>query len=129
MVRSDKSDPAPDLSLWDRIIADCGVTPVGVGERVASRTSMTQEELAGLLDHNLGKISGMDVASGAMLKGLILELQRDGRGTYMRLGDPLPGGHSVPYEFVQGDRAAIGRTARALGFKSVTETSLEALGG
>ena len=30
MVRTDKSDPLPDRSLWDRISADCGVTPVAI---------------------------------------------------------------------------------------------------
>lgn len=128
MVREDKSDPAPVQALWDRIITVCGVTPTTIGGPVAaSEGAMATETLDQLFEHNIQQLDQMNVAAGSMVKGLLLELERGDRKTYIRLRNPAPGGHTVDYEFVQGDRSLVGRIARALGFKSVTDSRLEVL--
>lgn len=90
---------------------------------------MTDQEIEQLFNQNVEQINQMNVAAGSMVKGLIMELERGARKTYIRLGKPTPGGHRVEYEFVQGDRTLVGRVARALGFKTVTESVLEVRGG
>lgn len=130
MVRKDKSDPLPDKSLWDRIINECGVTPIEVGAsnpRVGGK--MTDQEIEALFEHNAQQIDQMNVSAGSVVSALISELERNGRNTYIRLRNPAPRGHTVNYEFVQGGKALIARAARALGFKSVTDSQLEVHGG
>ena len=130
MVRQDKSDPAPDQSLWDRIINQCRVTAVPVGAPpAAAGGTMTSPEIEQLFNQNVAQINQMNVAAGSMIKGLIMELERGDRKTYIRLRHPTPGGHKVEYDFVQGDRTLVGRIARALGFKTVTDSLLEVRGG
>ena len=125
MVRKDKSDPAPVRSLWDRITIDGGAAPASIGTPSTKEGTMTEEEIDQLFEHNVQQINTMNVSAGSMVKGLIMELERDDRRTYIRLINPIPGGHAVDYEFVQGDRSLVGRIARALGFKTVTDTRLE----
>ena len=86
---------------------------------------MNQAEIEELFQHNVQQIDRMNVAAGSMVKGLIMELERKNRGTYIRLRNPAPGGHTVEYDFVSGDRSLVGRVARALGFRSVTDSLLE----
>lgn len=123
MVREDKSDPAPVQQLWDRIVAACGVQPVTVGQ--PAERAMTAAEISQLFEDNVRQIDAMHVAAGSMVKGLIMELAKDQRATYIRLRDAAPGGHTVRYDFVQGQRDLVGRVARALGFKAVTDSTLE----
>jgi hypothetical protein len=78
-----------------------------------------------LFEHNIQQINLMRVAAGSMVKGLIMELERAGRDTYIRLRDPVPNGHAVSYDFVRGDRSLVGRIGRSLGFAKVTEDRLE----
>jgi hypothetical protein len=125
MVRKDKSDPAPVRSLWDRITTDCGVTPASIGTPSTREDAMTEEEVDQLFEHNVQQINQMNVSAGSMVKGLLMELERGDRKTYIRLTNPVPNGHAVDYEFVQGDKSLVGKIARALGFKTVTETRLE----
>jgi hypothetical protein len=152
-VRLDKSDPLPDRALWDRIIADCRVQPVDVAAdgtiatrtvsaapTVTATTASTTSSLSGngtaraqldapaieaLFEENIQQIHRMNVAAGSMVKGLIMELERAGRNTYIRLFDAQRDGHVVHYEFVQGDRSLVGRLARSLGFAEVTDSRLE----
>ncbi|MDQ3698666.1 MAG: N-acetylmuramoyl-L-alanine amidase [Gemmatimonadota bacterium] len=127
MVRTDKSDPAPVQALWDRLLNECRVKPVAVGAAAPAPTarSMGQDEVDALFQHNVQQINRMNVAAGSMVKGLVMELERNGRATYIRLTNPAGGGHTVDYSVVQGDRSLVGRIARALGFKSVTDSRLE----
>ncbi len=125
MVRPDKTDPIPDLALWDRLARDCGVAPFDAGAEDAVSRGLTRDEIDALFEHNARQIDVMNIAAGSMVKGLIMELERDGRNTFVRLNNPTPNGHAVDYAYVQGDRSLIGRIARALGFASVTDTRLE----
>lgn len=82
-----------------------------------------------LFAHNIEQINQMDVAAGSMVKGLIMELERGTRDTFIRLRGPEPGGHRVGYDFVRGDRSLVGKIARSLGFALVTDDRLEVRGG
>lgn len=80
---------------------------------------------AGLFTHNIEQINQMNVAAGSMVKGLIMELERGARDTFIRLRDPEQGGHGISYDFVRGDHALVGKIARSLGFALVTDDRLE----
>ncbi len=125
MVRKDKSDPAPEVSLWNRIVTSCGAVPTSIGTSNISGRTMTENELDQLFKDNIKQINQMNVAAGSMLKGLIMELERGERGTYIKLSNAVTDGHAVDYEFVQGDRTLVARIARALGFRTITESRLE----
>jgi hypothetical protein len=153
MVRLDKSDPLPDRALWDRIIAECGVQPVDVAadgtvstrtvsdattvtaagaattsslaDTASTRVQLDPQAIEALFDANVLQIHRMSIAAGSMVKGLIMELERAGRNTFIRLHDAEQDGHVVRYEFVQGDRSLVGRIARSLGFADVTDSRLE----
>ena len=86
---------------------------------------MTSESLDQLFEHNVQQLNQLNVDAGSMVKGLLLELERGDRKTYIRLRNPAQAGHTIEYEFVQGDQSLVGRLARALGFKSVTDSRLE----
>ncbi len=125
MVRRDKSDPAPDANLWQRIIDDCGVQTRDINLSSGNGRRLTQEQIESLFEDNMKEINKMDIAAGSMVKGLIMELQRGNRKTYIRLRDAVPNGHVVYYDLVQGDNNLVFRIARALGFKTVTDDKLE----
>jgi hypothetical protein len=82
-------------------------------------------DLDALFEHNIQQINLMNVAAGSMVKGLIMELARGTRNTYIRLRDPVIRGHDVSYEFVSGNRDLVGRIGRALGFARVSDDRLE----
>ena len=86
---------------------------------------MNQAEIDELFQHNVLQIDQMNVAAGSVVKGLIMELERKNRDTYIRLRNAAPGGHTVEYDFVSGDRRLVRRIARALGFQAVTDSLLE----
>ena len=52
-----------------------------------------------------------------------MELER--RRTYLELVTPQTGSHTIDYALLEGDRAAVERIAKALGFERVTDTELE----
>jgi hypothetical protein len=87
--------------------------------------SLTQQEKDQLFDQNIQEINKMAVAAGSMVKGLIQELDRKNRDTYIKLKDAEPDGHVVFYDFVAGDPDLIRRVGIALGFKTYTESKLE----
>ena len=113
-VRLDKSDPSPDSEFWERIIKECGL----------SKTEVL-DELEGLFEHNVAQYSQLNRAAAAVVKGLLYELQRDGRNTWIKLFDPDPFGHVIHYKLIQGDPELVKRIAAALGFKAVTDSTLE----
>jgi hypothetical protein len=117
-VRMDKSDPAPDADFWEKVIGGCGLSKVA-----------TFDEVEELFDHNVAEFSKMNRNAAAVIKGVLYELQRDGRNTYIKLHDAQPGGHVVRYKMVQGDPDLVRRIGGALGLKSVTADTLEVFGG
>ena len=125
MVRVDKTDPLPDPTFWSQLQQTCnlkfvdGVTPLTGGRR------LSDSEIQQLFEQNAATLNQMNVAAGSMIKGLIMELERNGRATYIRLKNPVQGGHVVEYELVQGDAGLVGRIGRALGLLEVTESRLE----
>jgi N-acetyl-anhydromuramyl-L-alanine amidase AmpD len=125
MVRKDKTDPVPDRSLWDRLIDGCGLAVTDLQTRGTLMNALTDAEIDQLFRHNASQIHEMNIAAGSMVKGLIMELERGERKTYIKLSNPAADGHIVEYEFLQGDRTLVPRIARALGFKTVTESRLE----
>jgi hypothetical protein len=121
MVRTDKTDPLPDPDFWKQLERDCHLTFVGGVTAPTGGRRMSDAEIEQLFRDNAVTLNEMDVAAGSMVKGLIMELERNGRATYIRLSDPVQGGHEVDYELVQGDSALVGRIGRALGL-TVTES-------
>lgn len=129
MVRKDKSDPAPDMSVWERIIDQSEVEKMNILNLNESlQRNLTEQEKDKLFEDNILQINKMNVAAGSMVKGVIMELQRGERDTYIKLRDAEETGHIVYYDFVQGDKGLVFRIARALGFKNVTESKLEVRG-
>lgn len=128
MLRQDKSDPAPDQGFWNRVVSDCGLKPMTIGQRTAARGRMTENEIEALLRHNTVQTNTMHVSAGSVIQALLTELDRSGRNTYVRLTDPAAGGRRVEYEFVQGDRRLVKRVSRLFGIRT-TDTTLEVAGG
>ena len=125
MVREDKSDPAPDMAMWNRLVNECNLKQVKIQPYQAPGGTMTKAEIDALFEHNVQQIDKMNIAAGGMVRGLIGELERDNRNTYIKLSNPVQDGHTVKYTFVEGDRSLIESFATALGFKSVTDDTLE----
>ena len=124
MVRPDKTDPAPDPRLWNTLVSLASVKPVSVADATRTGTAgLTSHEVERLFRDNVDQLVVLAPAAGSLVKALLMELER--RGTYVRLHDPAPDGHAVGWTFVQGDRRAVGRLARALGFAAVTDRTLE----
>ncbi len=119
MVRADKSDPAPDLKVWQALAQHAALRPVAV----AAPPALGQLDRTALFAENLRVISAMDTAAGSVIKNLLMELER--RGTCLRLHTPAPGSTSLPYEVALGDPETVARVARALGLADVTDRMLE----
>lgn len=128
-VRTDKTDPIPDNQFWERVINGCGLARVEVGAP-PSRGGLDggQVDLVSLFEDNVQQIVKMAIMSGSMVKQLILELQRPGRDTHIRLRDAEVGGHTVFYSLVEGDPALVTGIANALDvFSEVTVSKLVVL--
>ena len=117
MVRSDKSDPAPDPELWKTLETMADLRPTAIA------APLTNEDIETLFDRNVHRLNRMNTAAGSLVKHLLMELER--RRTYLRLEDPNTGEHTIGYDVVQGDRELVNRIGNALGFGRVTETELE----
>jgi hypothetical protein len=117
MVREDKSDPAPDPELWERLETLAGLRPVPVAAPRAI------EDTEPLFERNARRLDRMDVAAASLVKDLLMELER--RSTFLELDTPDPDSHTIDYQIREGDRAMVERVARALGFKGITDTELE----
>lgn len=129
MVRLDKSDPAPYDKFWDRLVAECNLNLTEVDEESSGVREMNDSAIEELFKHNMNEINKMYIPAGSMIKGLLMELCKDGRDTYIKLRNAFPNGHIVYYDFVQGDKTLIGRVGMALGLKEVTQDKLEVRGG
>jgi hypothetical protein len=125
MVRQDKSDPAPDQSLWDTLKTNCNLQNVDPEQATVVPPQQNDVDLNKLFEHNVQELNKMNVSAGSMVKGLIMELERDGRNTYIKLKDAESDGHKVNYEFIKGDAGLVFSIAYALGFKTVTNDLLE----
>jgi hypothetical protein len=125
MVRSDKSDPAPDPVLWATLedLARLAPTAVTPAPDAAAPRPLSHRDLDALFHENARRINAMSTAAGSMVKTLVMELER--RRVYLRLADPAPGAHAIEYAVAQGDPGLVGRLARALGFHAVTDRLLE----
>ena len=130
MVRKDKTDPLPDITLWNQIINNCRVQQMTLTTTNNNPTpGLTDQEKDKLFEANVQEINKINVAAGSMVKGLIMELERNNRNTYIRLHNAVENGHVVFYDLVQGDKTLVSRLANALGFKEVTESRLEVFSG
>jgi len=126
MVRLDKTDPLPDPQFWTGLCATCRLEVVNdFSGAPAGRSKLSESAIEQLFQENTAELNKMQVAAGSMVKGLIMELERNGRATYLRLHDAVPDGHVVNYDLVQGDAKLVERVAKALGFQAVTATRLE----
>ena len=125
MVRSDKSDPAPDPRLWQTLRDVAGVKPVPVSPSAlatAVATPLTPLQVGGLFLDNTRRLDRMHVAAGSLVKTLLMELER--RDVYLELDTPAPGSHTIRYSVAEGDSGEVARPAQALGFKTVTDQLL-----
>ena len=113
-VRRDKSDPAPDVGFWETVITECKLDKVAIFD-----------EIEKLYEENIAELSKMNRIAASVIKGLLYELQRGDRNTYIKLYSAIRQGHVVYYKMVQGDPELVKRIAGALGFKSVTDNRLE----
>ena len=134
MVRKDKSDPLPDPELWKRLIKDCNLKTVSGVQNEEETTesdsgAMNEQEIDELFERNARELNKMHVSAGSMVKGLIQELERSNRNTYIKLRDATPGGHTIHYDFIEGQKGLIKRIGKALGFKKITDDLLEVRNG
>jgi len=126
MVRADKSDPAPDKNFWQRIITECELIQVKIkGQDDDEIINLTEEEINKLFEQNMKELNKLYVPAGSMIKGLIMELARNEKKTYIELKNAKKDGHIIYYDFIQGDPGLVYRIGLALGLKSVTEDKLE----
>ncbi|MFC1640169.1 N-acetylmuramoyl-L-alanine amidase [Gemmatimonadota bacterium] len=123
MVRRDKSDPAPDVTLWDRLIKDCKLAVVSIPKAPQPQAiHLSDQEMDRVFEGNMRLIGKMAVGAGSMVKGLIMELER--RDTYIRLHSVETGGHKVRYHLLVGKEGLVKRLAAALGLQHVTPSTL-----
>jgi len=94
-----------------------------------TRGSLSDQDLDDLFRHNAETLNKMNVAAGAVVSALLAELERSGRKTFIRLRNPAARGHTIEYEFVQGERRLVARIAKLLGFARVTDSVLEVRSG
>ena len=67
----------------------------------------------------------MNVGSGSMVKQVIQELEQE--KTYIKLKNAKENGHSVEYDFLEGNKDLVYAFADYLGFYKVTENKIEVL--
>jgi hypothetical protein len=126
MVRSDKSDPAPDPNLWQTLRETAGLVPVRIlPSTQANRAAATATPagLHSLMYDNLHRADLMNEAAGSLVIDLLHELED--REVYLKLETPVPGAHAIAYSVAEGDAGKVAPLARALGFKTATDRLLE----
>ncbi len=124
MVRKDKSDPAPDIDFWKRVIKECELSPVYLDQQ-EPEDFISVVDIQKLHESNILEMMKLERSAGSLVKGLMWELQADGRGTYIRLVDADKNGFSVKYELVAGNPYLVKVVAQSLGFKSWEGNRLE----
>ncbi|MEO8168084.1 MAG: hypothetical protein ABI623_07550, partial [bacterium] len=120
------TDPLPDISFWNRIVADCKLQiadPSALESPSAAADSRVDKNM--LFNENMASLNQLEVGAGSLVKGLVMELCRGQNSTYIKLKNPAPSGFVIYYDVVQGDKGLVPRMARALGFKDVSEDRLE----
>jgi hypothetical protein len=128
MVRRDKSDPAPDLALWDRLIKDCQLAVISIPKASQPQAiHLSDLEMDRLFTGNMTQIARLSVAAGSLVKGLIMELER--RDIYIRLLCAAKGGHKVQYQILVGKEGLVKRLAAALGLEHLTPSTLQVPNG
>ena len=126
MVRTDKSDPAPDLNMWNKIVNECGVTEIDLNNtQEVEMKKLSDVDIENLFENNVLEINKMDVGSGSMVKQVIQELEQE--KTYIKLKNAKENGHSVEYDFLEGNKDLVYAFADYLGFYKVTENKIEVL--
>jgi hypothetical protein len=86
---------------------------------------MTKQEIEKLFDENMEAINTMNLASGSMIKQLVMRIEKHTPNTYIRLFDAEKKGHTVSYEFLEGDKDFILEVAKHYKFKTYDESKLE----
>ncbi|MGD8781885.1 MAG: N-acetylmuramoyl-L-alanine amidase [Ignavibacteria bacterium] len=130
MVRADKTDPLPDINFWKTVVEKCDLSEVEVNSnQTIGENKMTEQQKKELFNNNVAELNKMSVAAGSMIKGLIMELKKPGRDTYIKLSNAVPDGHVISYELVEGEQTWVEKVGMALGLKSVTNNKLEVYGG
>ncbi|SHF72968.1 N-acetylmuramoyl-L-alanine amidase [Fodinibius roseus] len=131
MVRKDKSDPAPMPGFWDQLRNGCDLEFIDTEKDrpLMENQTMSEQEIDSLFEENVKELNKMNVSAGSMVKGLIQELQRNNRGTYIRLRNAVEEGHQISYDFVEGDKSLVKRIGTALGFKNITKNKMEVRNG
>jgi len=125
-VRLDKSDPAPDNNFWQRIINECNLQTINFDQQPAPNVvNLNSDQIKNLFEDNVAQFSKMKRAAGNMVKGLLWELQDQGRNTYIRLKNAVENGYVVEYDMVMGDHSLVDLAAQSLGFKSWDNNKLE----
>jgi hypothetical protein len=128
MVRRDKSDPAPDLVLWDRLIKDCQLAVIPIPKASQPQAiHLSDLEMDRLFTGNMTQIARLSVAAGSLVKGLIMELER--RDTYVRLFNAVTGGHKIRYQLLVGKEGLVKRLATALGLDHRSPSTLQVPNG
>ena len=126
MVRSDKSDPAPDLNMWSKIVKECDLTEIDSNNtQEVEMKKLSDVDIENLFENNVLEINKMNVGSGSMVKQVIQELEQE--KTYIKLKNAKENGHSVEYDFLEGNKDLVYAFADYLGFYKVTENKIEVL--
>ena len=118
-VRIDKSDPAPDVVFWENVMSGCDLKKMVILDDGELYGGGTYQEL---FEQNVSQLRKMNRAAAAVVKGVLYELQRGDRETFIKLYDAQS--HIVSYEMVIGDLELVKRIGGALGL-SVSDNILE----
>ncbi|WP_185236121.1 hypothetical protein [Teredinibacter franksiae] len=84
---------------------------------------MNQSEIDALYNANISQLNTMNIAAGSMVKTLLQSLEANG-SVYLRLENPVEGGHRVGYSLIEGDSRIVTALADALGL-GLSESTIE----
>ena len=90
----------------------------------AQEKELTQQQKDELFNYNAEQRNKLAIQAGSLVGALIDELERNAQ-TYVRLENPVQDGYKIDYKLVQGKQDLINPVGMALGFKDVTDTTLE----
>lgn len=127
MVRKDKSDPAPDMGLWKRVVLECGLNEFNLNDipGIIAAKKLTWEDIEKLYNENIQEVNKLDTGSGSIIKQMLLELETN--KTFIKLNNAVQNGHSVNYEFLEGNKDLVYAFGNYLGLIKITENKIEAL--
>jgi hypothetical protein len=125
MAREDKSDPAPDMRLWEALqnLAGLKAAPLEPWSQLDQAMQHMKRIVGRLAAANAQVMARMAPGAGSLVKELLMELRR--RVIALELKDPTTGGYSVGYQIVWGESETVVKVAHKLGFANVTENLLE----